>query len=71
MVYVPTRERSAGGLAASLDRALGSRRERLTVMSRSSAESEEAVIGLVAQRNAPVLVVDGTEDRTDSPANEL
>ncbi len=71
MVFVPAKERSAGGLAASLDRALGLRRERLTVMSRNSAESEEAVIGLVTQRGAPVLVVDGTEDRTESPANEL
>ncbi len=59
MVFVAAERPSAGAIAASLDRMLGARRERLTVMARGAAgASIDLVSGLVAQRNTPVFLVD-------------
>ena len=72
MVFVPAGDRSAGGIATLLDQALGLRRERLTVMSRGSAESEDAVVALVAQRGAPVLVIEpDLPGASERPAKRL
>lgn len=62
-VTIPGEPASTATLLRSLQRALGSQRERLLILPRRAAMSDEVPLEVASLRKVPVLVVSAGEDQ--------